>query len=111
MNNKSILWITVFVTAVLMILSGEKDYWFHILSLVLLAFSSSVYVRFDIHHPLCLYISMVTLYSVGYAILYSFDFSTVVTRYGYNKATLVYLWFSIVLMIVLLPKKRVNFRK
>lgn len=106
--KKFILYISIFISSILMLFSGNNDYYLHILSILIVVFASCLTVKFDIINPLCLYVGSVALYSVGYAILYSADFSEVITRYGYNKETLVYLWFSIVLMTLILPSKTIK---
>lgn len=100
--EKLLLAFVVFFTGVVIFTSGERDIWTHILSIVAIAIASSVVVKFDIYHPLCIYVSLFALYSVGYAIIYYFG---LVTRFGYSKEAMLCMWLAISICSLLLPIK------
>lgn len=104
-RRKLFLFSIILLTGFFFLISGEKDIWTHIFSIVALALASCCVVKFDIYHPMCLYVSMFALYSVGYAIIYDFG---IVTRFGYSKEAMACMWLALIIITLLLPKKRIN---
>lgn len=97
------LFLVILFSGVILFSSGERDIWIHIFSIVAIAVASCIVVKFDIYHPLCIYVSFFALYSIGYAIIYYYR---LVTIFGYNKEAMVCMWLGICICVLLLPQKR-----
>ncbi|MBO5614655.1 MAG: O-antigen polysaccharide polymerase Wzy [Prevotella sp.] len=99
------LYLCFIISAILLAVSGNSIE-LQIFSLILLALGACLEVKFDVYHPLCMYVGMFTLYCVAYPILHCMIPNII---FGYDRETSICMWTALAVCIIILPKKRLIF--
>src|SRR5690625_3422385 len=101
-----ILYFSIVVTGLMLWFSSSNSINMHILAMLLLCIAAITISEFNLIHPYFWFSVIFTLYSLGYPILYKFDY---VLSYGYSKELIVLQWIALIsFLLVVSPKKVAN---
>lgn len=102
-KGKVFLLLCILLSGVTLFNSSEYAIMLHVLSIVFLAVSACLIVKFDFFHPFCWFSLFYCLYACSYAIMYKLG---VTVDYGYSKDGLLYHWIGLTTILLILPIQR-----
>lgn len=106
--NKIILIVSLIISGLILIISEEMDVFAHVISFFIPVITGVFLVKLDMLHPYVWYTTFFSIYSCAYPVLYLFNY---VTKFGYNKETMVYQWIALAISMIILPASSIELKK